>query len=928
MSEPFFPTFQEFVSAIDGREPFPWQKRLADDVMSTGWPREIGVATGLGKTTCIDIAVWTLARQASLGARPRTLPTRIWYVVDRRLLVDAAYDRGCRLANLLGTPEELSNHRTGASDADIAAVRAVAHALQQIAALGVHGAPLHVARLRGGAALGERSPDPSQPALLFATVPMYASRLLFRGYGTSASMRPVDAALAGTDALVLLDEAHLARPLLSLCTSVRRHDLGDASRLLPQRRAAPAVVSLTATGDSGARFDLDAEDHDNATVRRRLDAAKPTTMVATTRADLAATMSAQVTGLMSALSGSAGIVFCNTVDMARTVFGLVTKTIRREALAADAVLLTGRMRNREAAAARDIILDPVNGAPAARGGDVPRSRALIVVATQTLEVGADLDFDVLVTESASVRAMTQRLGRVNRFGEKPHARAVICHPLDATEQPPYGDEPCAVWERLSSTSTPLDLSPRRIAGTLGEPADVPERTGILLPAHIWEFAKTADPEPDEAPVELFFRSLDETSAGVTLCWRSYVPGPGTRLVPSLSQDEAIDVPLREVRAALERRSLTTVSRLQSDRATVETIAVSRIRPGDAVVLDVASGLYDEFGWNAKADERVLDVATISAGVLWLDAGVVSSLSAASGQERAPIDRLVRGIVATLDTDAAGRDASSLITELAQTLSQLPPHPWMRADEWAAYCATVRVARLVAEADAGLARLEAPRVPGTRRQSVQVRTDAFDDLSFDVTSAQLIDHLGSVGGAAERIARALGLPEGIVETVRRAGELHDAGKADPRFQRWLDPSGEATELLAKSGASRDVAFATRRASGWPRGGRHEAISGRMAARLVEAPTAERRVVPDLLVHLVLSHHGSGRPFIDPVDDAAPPSVTLPSLGITETGDLSLVDWEQPRRFRRLTQQFGAWGLALLEAVVRQSDHAASGEVRVS
>ena len=103
---------------------------------------------------------------------------------------------------------------------------------------------------------------------------MYGSRLLFSRVWIRRCARLI-AAMAGTDSLVLLDEAHLA-PHLTTLISALTECTPNAEAILGGARSKAMVTALTATGStSGERFDLDEEDEANPIVRQRLHAAKP-----------------------------------------------------------------------------------------------------------------------------------------------------------------------------------------------------------------------------------------------------------------------------------------------------------------------------------------------------------------------------------------------------------------------------------------------------------------------------------------------------------------------------------------------------------------------------------------------------------------------------------------------------------------------------
>ena len=102
--------FAAFYEAVHGYRPFPWQERLAAQVLSAdGWPDTLSLPTACGKTSAIDVAVFALATQALLPPGERKAPLRIFFVIDRRLVVDDVTEHAKKVAKAIneGTAPEL-----------------------------------------------------------------------------------------------------------------------------------------------------------------------------------------------------------------------------------------------------------------------------------------------------------------------------------------------------------------------------------------------------------------------------------------------------------------------------------------------------------------------------------------------------------------------------------------------------------------------------------------------------------------------------------------------------------------------------------------------------------------------------------------------------------------------------------------------------
>ncbi|OAI10311.1 hypothetical protein A1507_21670 [Methylomonas koyamae] len=942
--------FDAFFTALHGRPPFPWQSRLAKQLGETGvWPSVLNLPTSAGKTAALDVALFHLIVEAAQSPAQRRAPRRIFFVVDRRLVVDEAYQRATNIAEALVSAQDGSGIL-----ADAAA------GLLNLAGKGAK-QPLVVRRLRGGLPM-ERAflGNPLQPAVILTTVDQLGSRLLFRGYGVSANMRPIHAALAAMDSLILLDEAHMSRPFLQTLQAVTRYQSSDWSER--QIRLPHAVVQMTATpGDTTDAFELNDKDYDHELLQQRLQSAKPAELEEVKEASALAKALADKAIELSVRFGETlpapviGVV-ANRVATAREVFERVNK----ECESVEAILLTGRIRPAD----RDRLLKTyLPRIKAGRSGaEIENSKPLFVVATQTIEVGADLDFDGLVTESASLDALRQRFGRLNRLGERPHCLAAVIHAKSNKDDLIYGEALTKTWKWLNEHSEKIkgkksrvfDLGILRLNALLAKsdisalymlPVDAP----VLLPAHLDVLVQTS-PSPRVSPdPALLLHGPNSREEDVQVVWRADVPK--NFLIEDLailqvlppSSHEALAIPLSALRAFLHQIGGADANDLEGLAETGETIefteigkpvavwrgangaevvSANRIRPGDLVVLPAIYGGADEFGWHPANAAPVSDVAELDCLTkrgkfyLRLHPALVSYwFESDSEVVAAEIQRLIANWQQRLDDGET--ELAALYSEVLQVA--------LDSESLSSSYRTV-IGALLREKISAIPYVETDASKGvllvSKRNVAQTLVDDGDALSLS-REVGLEQHSQGVAGLARDFSLGLGLPPDLVSCIEIAALYHDLGKADPRFQAMLQGGvAQHEKWLAKSGmnaADRIARQLARKIASYPNGQRHECYS--VALLRANPQLLELSSDPELTEYLVGSHHGHGRPWMPAISDEGTDINFLfdnQSIRFCGVHGLERLDAGWPDLFWRLIRRYGYWGLSFLETVVRLAD----------
>ena len=956
--------FKGFFEDVHGKPPFKWQTELVQRVCDKGWPKTLDMPTSSGKTAVIDMAVFHLALESD--KKGRKAPLRIAFVVDRRLVVDDAFDHARKITDKLQ-----------GSDNPITCKISKA-----LGAISPNGKPLEVVKLRGGMPReNDWSKTPSQPLVIVSTVDQIGSRLLFRGYGVSHTMRPIHAGLLGTDTLIILDEAHTSQPFLDTLEQIRdmRHGRMRHPFQVMFMSATPPPGQTDLFPPKERRKELLSDDK----ICQRIDAHKYAKLVPVKSDD-----STPVQFVENGFSfkskdvRTVGIVV-NRVLLARQIFETVKSRIK-ESKGDEAHLLIGRCRPFE----RDVFvkqeLDKIR-----ENGGTPDGKRVFFVSTQCIEVGVDVSFDALVTQIAPVDSLCQRFGRLNRTGVNEVSSAIVVAPANdissKADDPVYKKASANTWDYLKKIADDdkidfgIKYFKRPKNDELAELVAPKLESAHIFPAYVQFWMQTKPPpHPDPDPA-LFLHGIGSKSADVQIIWRADLENRKDSDLRTLrshpSPLEAISVPIWTARKWLAGKNDPTINDVEGageprdeeeeggkyvllwcgtkskDTRMVES---DMIRPGHTIIVPASYGGCDKYGWDSNKREPVKDIG--------METNLVHYRLLSMRFVKSIIDEYAEPHVWNAVKEVTHEHADDDdIGEFFDTMIDVDgfPEPWKEMmnvlKKKGAY-----PSRKMFDVDI---RVEGgrPRITGfTYRKKLkksQIQKifaswknydTVFKDRDLDDaaeatteeehsegTRVMLNEHCNGVKDMVTKFGKHAGLEQPVLGDMQLAARLHDSGKAERRTQAFLQRRDvdelpdhiPDDKLLAKSlYGTKSVAEYEKylRMAQLPKGDRHECWSVSLAKSHPDLKDAND---PELVLYLIGTHHGYGRPLFPPIADSTN-ARTFSFDGATATSDYNVarLDSGWVDMLERIHQRYDPWDLAYMEAVIRLADHRQSEQER--
>jgi CRISPR-associated endonuclease/helicase Cas3 len=315
------------------------------------------------------------------------------------------------------------------------------------------------------------------------------------------------------------------------------------------------------------------------------------------------------------------LVVCNTVETARAIFCDLPATSK--------ILLASRFRRQDREANETRLLE-FEDKRRKHAGPIPDDPGLICVSTQVVEAGLDISAHHLWSELPPWASVIQRLGRLNRDGLDPDARAWFWETSPAGRERigPYDASDIGAAKILLEALIPLSCDPfaeaiGKLEQTQGEAVKralepKPEPLPRALDVH-GLFATERDVHGGFTDVSVFVRSADP-DADLTVFWRDWkdknsAPPKGEDLDgPDLNlHEEGCPVPVFRLRKFLESQHAAAWT-WNDETGQWERIEHSELRPGMVVMLHRQIGGYDStVGWTGDPNHKLPEVPCAGRG---------------------------------------------------------------------------------------------------------------------------------------------------------------------------------------------------------------------------------------------------------------------------------------------------------------------------
>ncbi|MBI2376796.1 MAG: CRISPR-associated endonuclease Cas3'' [Deltaproteobacteria bacterium] len=473
--------YREWFRSRTGNDPWGWQAELGADPVAKS--RLIRIPTGFGKTHGV-LAAWSYHR---VQRGDVSWPTRLVWALPMRVLVEQTIEEARKFLP--------------------------------------HGVEVHA--LMGGVDGGDWHLHPERPAVLVGTQDMLLSRALNRGYAAPRARWPMEFGFLEQDALWVLDEVQLMGVGLATTAQLQTYR-GRRASLRPcatwwmsatlQRSWLESVDSKKMVSD----LELAQIPPAQQTGHLWTDVEKPCA-VEKVQPESWAQLVAERVGAEG--RGKLTLVVVNTVDAACKLHAALLDRW-------SATKGKGKKAKEPGPTGPELRLVHSRFRWAERAGwvgeflrrDAPMTdRGRVIVATQVVEAGVDLDAALLITELAPWPSLVQRFGRAARRGGRAPVLVLDREPKDEKAAAPYTQvELAAARTALKALS---DVAPASLEAFESSLLDDERRKlypyeveHLLLEKERLElFDTTADLTGADLDVSRFIRTGDERD--VLIFWR-------------------------------------------------------------------------------------------------------------------------------------------------------------------------------------------------------------------------------------------------------------------------------------------------------------------------------------------------------------------------------------------------------------------------